>query len=393
MHQLPPPPTALLPNPGGVLPPEQVIGRDALIRECWQTLAQRSLALLAPRRMGKTSICRRMAHWPESGFITRYRDLEGLSRATDLVRQLFEDVADLLRPTNKVARRARTMLERLTGTVEVKSFKLNLIEQDWRQLLEAIFEDLQQHCTEQDIRVVLFWDEFLLFIRELDRAGHTDEATTLLDLLRAIRQRHTHIRMVLTGSIGLQEVIASLKRRGYGNDPINDVARILVQPLEPADAILLTTALAYGLGQAGDVSETIAHIASLCEGHPYLIQHVLHRLHTRQVFSAEAAAEELDRLLDEPTDPLDLRHYVVRLRQNHPPPMLTAANAVLDRVAVSEGGLTTQELLAALPVQDPEVIREALHALRRDLYLQRTGWRYRFRFGFLARYWRRERGL
>lgn len=389
---LPPPPAVLHPNPGGVLLPEQVIGRDPLIRECWDVLENRSLALLAPRRMGKTSICRRMARWPAAGFITRYRDLEGRSRATDLVGVLFEDVADLLRPANKLARRARTLLESLTGTVELKGFKLNLIEQDWRQLLEATFADLQQHCTEQGVRVVLFWDEFPLFIREVARSGHPNEAMTILDILRAVRQQHADIRMVLTGSIGLQEVIASLKRQGYGNDPINDVARILVHPLEQEGAIQLTTALASGLEQEADTS-TIEQIASLCEGHPYLIQHVLHRLRHRQAFSAEIAAAELDRLLDAPTDPLDLYHYVIRLGQNHPDSILSAARAILDRVAVSESGLTTAELIEALPQQDPEGIRSALHALRRDLYLRRTGWRYQFHFAFLARYWRRERGL
>ncbi len=313
MSQAPPPPEILLPNPGGVLHPEQVIGRDTLIGECWYTLQTCSLALLAPRRMGKTSVCRRMARWPAPGFVTRYRDLEGRSRATDL--------------------------------------------------------------------------------GELDRSGHADEAMTLLDLLRAMRQQHMHIRMVLTGSIGLQEVIASLKRRGYGNDPINDVARILVHPLEPEEAVMLCTALARGLGGTAVQTETVAQIASLCEGHPYLIQHVLHRLRHREVFSVEAAAAELDRLLDDPTDPLDLHHYVVRLKQNHSPALQMTACMVLDLIAVCATGLTTKELLSELPEQNPELIREALHALRRDLYLRREGWRYRFRFGFLARYWRRERGL
>jgi hypothetical protein len=47
-------------NPGGYIPPGQVIGRDTQIRRYWNVLEGRSLVLSAERRMGKTTIIRKM---------------------------------------------------------------------------------------------------------------------------------------------------------------------------------------------------------------------------------------------------------------------------------------------------------------------------------------------
>ena len=109
-------------NPGGTLRPEDILGRDPLIERYWQILEQQSIALLAPRRVGKTSICRRMSAMPPSGFVTRWRDLEGLDTAHDFVRHLYSDCEELLSGSKKLTRRGRKALEAITSTVEVKGF-------------------------------------------------------------------------------------------------------------------------------------------------------------------------------------------------------------------------------------------------------------------------------
>ena len=47
-------------NPGGIVGPEDVIGRDDLIAELWQTLEKQSVVLTSERRIGKTSVIRKM---------------------------------------------------------------------------------------------------------------------------------------------------------------------------------------------------------------------------------------------------------------------------------------------------------------------------------------------
>ena len=54
-------------NPGGELALDEVIGRDQLIRRLWDTLNRQSVILIAERRMGKTSVIKKMVAWSTAG--------------------------------------------------------------------------------------------------------------------------------------------------------------------------------------------------------------------------------------------------------------------------------------------------------------------------------------
>lgn len=391
-------PARLTANPGGTLPPDQVVGRGPLIRRYWELLAQQSLLLLAPRRVGKTCICRKMNAENHPGFIRgtpELRDLEGRDRAAELVRLLFEDTQALLPPTLWAKTRARQLLSQLTGSAELKDFKLRVSEQSWPSLMDAVFEALDAYGKEHGKPVVLFWDEFPHFIRDVALKGHPGEATALLDRLRAARQRFPFVRMVLTGSIGLDEVIDGLRLQGYNGDPVNDMAREDVPMLDPSGAQALSTALIRGLGRAVPEPETLAaQLAESCEGHPYLIQHVARRLRYGAEATPEGVDAELTRLIEDAADPLHLHHYLDRLKQLYGPERLALARDILDAVAVSEEGLRQRELLQHLGTADTEAVLEALRSLRRDHYLERDAERrFRFRMRFLQRYWILERDL
>lgn len=389
---------ALTPNPGGSLTADQVYGRDRLISGYWETLAQQSLLLLAPRRIGKSSICTRMVANPPAGFEARMRSLEGLPRASDLVERLYDDVRALLPAKHRTFKNLVAVLRAVGNTVQSDQVTITVPPEDWRAHLDAILADLDAWGAEHGPVVVLIWDEFPLFIDGLVRAGHDREAMQLLDALRAARQRHHHIRTVFTGSVGLHEIIAHLKRRGYGNEPINDVAGLVVPVLEPEAALGLARALVRGLPRAGDVEqdELLANtLVRLSEGHPYVLQHLAWRLRVRGERSADAAEEELDALIDAPNDPLDLGHWLDRLAHHFDPGTEKLAWRLLDQLATAPAGLTAAELIQRLRMEDgatdTDRVRELLRALRRDQYLVRRDDKYRFLFAFLRQWWARER--
>jgi AAA+ ATPase superfamily predicted ATPase len=64
-------------NPGGQLAANEVIGRDRLIAKLWQILERQSLVLTAERRMGKTSVIKKMVAEPLPAILIKFRDLEG----------------------------------------------------------------------------------------------------------------------------------------------------------------------------------------------------------------------------------------------------------------------------------------------------------------------------
>jgi hypothetical protein len=387
----------LTPNPGGTLQPDQVLGRDAVIARYWQVLESRGIVLLAPRRLGKTSVCKSMVSSPPAGVVARYRDLEGRAGGPlEFTRVVYEMAVDLLPQKRKNLVEAHKWLERVGGSVHTAWVNLRLGDQDWRNLLDHIFDDVEAWAASEQKRVVLMWDEVTLFLHDLAAPGPAEarEAMVLLDRLRAARQRCPNLRMVYTGSIGLDEVIRGLRRQGYANDPVNDMASEVLPLLDPDDAIGLARHLIASFERnAGSRDSLATHVATICEGHPFLVQHVADQLKVGGARSNHGADLALTQLMEAAGDPLELGHYLDRLCTYFDPQQLDLARKVLDVLAPSGAALDIDTLAAKADIGDREALIEVLRVLRRDLYLERNAGRWSFRLAFLARYWVLERGL
>jgi len=378
-------------NPGGALAPEHVLGRDELIARYWNKLETQSIALLAPRRIGKTSITKRMIAFPPPRFIVRARDLEDVDSVVQFARALFEDVEAQLRSFTRVAARGRAVLASL-GIVEIKDFRIELGELSWRKLLDQVFADLDEHAQAEGRLVVLVWDEFTYFISELALNGHERDAMALLDSLRAARQKYQHVRMVLTGSIGLPEMERRLRNAGHRNRALNDVAVEIVPLFDETNARLVTAALLRGA--ALDVSaEVVDAIIELSEGHPMIIQLLVEGLKAHARVDVRAVEAEFSRAVEPPGDPLDLRYYTERIEQNFGSKDAELACAILDTLAL-QPGQTLNELLERLPGPTTRtLLSDLLRHLIDDFYIVRSEGKHEFRLRLLREFWLRERGL
>lgn len=391
-------PTPITPNPGGTLSPEQIVGRNALIRSYWEVLENRSMVLLAPRRLGKTSVCRLMVNDAPTRFVARYRDLEGrAASAMEVVKTLLDDLKEFIPASKRAALKTHALFQAIGGTIETPWLTLQAQKQDWRALLDALFADMERWAIQEDKIIVLFWDEFTLFLNDLANSGDdgAQDAMTLLDRLRAARQTHTRVRLVYTGSIGLEEVLRDLRRRGYANDPTNDMATRILPRLDPPAATSLATRLLASFNEPGAFPPGLAeHIADICEGHPFLIQHVTDRMRLMQALLTRAAAERaLESLLDDASDPLELSHYIERLQKYFGEDDHALALDVLDALAAAERPLSFAEVSAVAVAKNRNQLIDVLKVLRQDLYVVREGGRWAFSLTFLKRYWALERPL
>ncbi len=379
-------------NPGGSLPPDAVIGRDGDIAEYWHILGQQSIALLAPRRVGKTSICRRMVAFPPSNITPIMRNLEGLESATEFVRHLTEDVDQFLSRTTRAKGWAKDLWKGLIGGIEAGGVKLQLAPDQWKELLDKLLAEVNDTTPEGSL-VVFFWDEFTLFFGDLARRGQAQEAMVLLDRLRAARQRFPRLRMVLTGSIGFEEVLEQLRAKGYANDPINDVSAQIVPLLSPEGALELALALlTHLLGDKADPA-LAAHMVKSSEGHPLVIQHMANRLRRVGRYDAVEVEAALQALIADASDPLELSHYLERLATYLPSDTLHLTRTLLDTLAPEANGVPLAQLVQV--IGDKEPVLKALKRLLKDQYLTREGTdhRWRFRLDVLRRWWKQERGL
>jgi hypothetical protein len=265
---------------------------------------------------------------------------------------------------------------------------------DWEPLLTKTIEDLVEH---QERTLIFLWDELPMMLDNIKRHHGETVAEHVLNTLRSLRQMHTGLRMVYTGSIGLHHVITSLKRSGYANAPTNDMYKVDVPPLSSEDGQELAHQLLQGEAiQTEGVGPSAQDIASAVDNCPYYIHHIVDELKNQG--PDLPMAELVDACLTASNDPWDLRHYADRIHTYYTLDEQPFALALLDILAMAEQPLAFDALFNRLKAQqateDRETARHVLRLLRDDYYLTRppTG-TLQFRFSIIQRWWRLERGL
>ncbi len=88
-------------NPGGILAPEDVVGRDHLIEHLWRVLDAQSVVLTSERRVGKTSVIRKMVGASEPGRLCFLRDVEGFRSPSEFIEGIYADVEPILSKRGK----------------------------------------------------------------------------------------------------------------------------------------------------------------------------------------------------------------------------------------------------------------------------------------------------
>ena len=397
-------------NPGGEIAPNEVVGRDRLIRELWQTLEQQSVILVAERRMGKSCVIKKMVAERPENILAFYRDVENIDTPIGFVERIYQDVSKHLSATKRTTQIVHDFLTQLGGAQISGVGKFpEIAASHWKTLLEGTIEDL---ISNQEEPVLLFWDEFPLMLQKIARSSGEETAMDILDTLRSLRQTHSRLRMLYTGSIGLHHVITALKEVGHNNDATNDMRIVEVQPLTEADAQHLALCLLEGEElECSNTEETAREIALLVDRIAFYIHYVVSELKYRgDAADIELARKIVSDALVEPQDPWHLQHYRERLDEYYGQDLLPIVLNMLDELTVEANALSFDELNSRLAAclspeendivkkilsGDRELLRRIIMSLQRDHYVEcrsEDGY-YRFRFPLIQRWWRITRSL
>ncbi|WP_153018614.1 ATP-binding protein [Marichromatium gracile] len=394
-------------NPGGVLAPEDVIGRDRLIERLWSTLERQSLVLNAERRMGKTAVIKKMAAEPPEGLDVLGMDVEGLSHPNEFTERLVKGLQTSLGTTEKAKRQLGELWTRLGGTEIAGILKLpEHSRPHWKTVLEQLFAGLAEVDTGR--RLVLIWDELPWMLQKIIDTEGRPAAVDLLDTLRAVRQTAPGLRMVYTGSIGLHHVLAGLRETGYPHAPLNDMRTLTVPPLAPLEATRLAAELLRGEAlRVEDRQHTAALIARLVDHVPYYIHHVVATLADEDsVATPERVEQIVARALTEPQDSWQLEHFRSRLGTYYGA-RAGLVRAMLDTLAEHQP-LSLDDLHQRLDVRhqrltdtarrllegEREGLRDLVKLMQRDHYLEQdSDGRYRFALDLIRRWWQLDLGI
>ena len=386
-------------NPGGQIDPKAMVGRDHLIQTLWETVAQQSVVMTAERRIGKTTVMKRMQEEPPPGWVPVFQDLEGYHSAAEFAQSVYREIHLFLTARKRVARRAQELFKVLGGTQIGGLFKLpEQEERRWKDVLTQSIEDLVRENDAEGTRLLFLWDEMPFMLSNIrDREGERT-AMEVLDLLRALRMTHADLRMIITGSIGLHHVLTSLRDKDYANSPVNDMAKIDVPPLADDDAVTLATLLIEGEQlSTPDGPAAAKAIAREADQFPFYIHHVVKALKVRDwTATPEHVAEVVALQLVDANDPWELQHYRVRIPTYYHTDE-KAVCLILDQLATAPEAATVDSLLAMLKssstFDDRERLLRILELMERDHYLTRdVAGRYQFRFPLIRRWWKLKRG-
>jgi len=381
---------------------EDFFDRETEQRLIWSKLETNNLLLLAPRRVGKTSLMLRFkkdaaAH----GYRCLFFSVEDIGDETAFVRKFYEKLCEvegcepildriMKSPVGNLLKKIKKVSG---GGVGVEFGELS--GDDWTQLGKTLAHALNDIKEPWLIEI----DEVPLFVLKLLKLEDGQKRVrAFLSWLRVLRQEHPDIRWTLAGSIGLDTVTARLNM----GDTINDLLTVHLGPFseESARRLLETLAESYGFILSPSVrDEIIKRVGWLL---PYYLQIVFSLLRDNAPEHPERwepTADMVPCIFDELLSPSNRNYFDYwrqRLTEELGAPDDRHATVLLNAACQDVAGSARQTLFQTLHmhIPDPEHcsdrLRYLLDVLVNDGYLVEDGDRYRFRFGLLRDFWYRR---
>ena len=366
--------------------------RHREISQFWSDLDTDNLLLLAPRRVGKTSILRRMEETAgQHGFQALFLDVSDCADEQAFVRRLWSAILETSLGDRLWERIKGSALGQTIGRVSKAggagfSIEFKADATDWARLGLELADALQR----LDGRWLIQIDELPVFVLKLlgQTAQQVPRIREFLYWLRRLRLTYPNVRWMLTGSIGLDTVTARLNV----SDAINDLRIVTVGAFSEstAHAFLIALAEAYQLEMPElRRQQALARIGWLA---PYYIQLVFRQLLEQPEVDVNTAIDTLLR----PEYKGHFDYWRQRLELELGQPDAGHASKLLNSCARDSEGATIATLSQVLigDIADPAVrqphLRYLLDVLLTDGYLVEHESRYRFRFALLREYWLRR---
>jgi len=232
-------------------------------------------------------------------------------------------------------------------------------------------------------KVVLLMDEFPDTVLNISKES-TKEAIDFLQDNRDLRQNYPNVKFVLTGSIGLGNVIKKLNRR----DLINDLEHVSVPELSDSEAIALIDSLCLGLERDeiflnldSEVKQYI--VTKISWAIPYYIQIIIDRLSSYTKQPIERG--DIDAVFQEIIKDRYFLYWRERLSEAFNEDEQLLAIEILSTISKNEKMSYSQ----MREISNPKInLKDLLEVLKYDGYLNEKDRVYQFNSPLLREWWR-----
>ena len=372
------------PQPGSDRDPANFVGRTAITSQARKRLqVGANLLLTDPRRMGKTFWMHTFAA-REKRFHCYFIDYEGVFTVNDFLIR----TADTLVKGGKLPSRAFQKLKTIFDNCDIEISSPITIKSYHRQtsphiLLTDILSTLDGE--ENDVIPLVMMDEVPMAVNNIAEREGAGAAEEILQTLRALRQKTTRVRWIVTGSVGFHHV---LRKTNMTQGVLNDLESLPLGPLPRDEADELARRLLLGVGQE-PLDDVVNELIAVSGGIPFLLHKLVGALTQRcyTAFSPSDVRECFENFIDDPDEFRWFEHYLTRVTP-HYGERAQAADQIL-RQTLSQ----TNEWIPVDSLTQGEEFSDILEDLVKDHYLERRGRSVRWRYPALQYIWARKKGV
>jgi len=190
---------------------ENFYKRPKLINEIWRVIESGSnILLVAPRRVGKTSILYYLQDTPQEKFRPLYIITESVNDENEFFKKLYGHVFELLDGIDKFSQRIKTLVgKNKISEISKSGVKLEGVELDYDAAFIKLFEALDLDGD----KLIIMIDEFPETVENIKRDKNETNALRFLQRNRELR--HSTIikekaQFIYAGSIGLENVVSKI---------------------------------------------------------------------------------------------------------------------------------------------------------------------------------------
>jgi hypothetical protein len=387
--------------------------RKEFVANLWVSVRKHNILLIAPRRIGKTSVMYRMLDHPKKDWLVIHLNVEHLRTPEDffitLVDAIREHQPDFLKDTLvKGLDFLRSVFNRVES-VEAYELKVAL------RKAESFKDNWMDRATELIDRVIRSEKEVLFIIDELPDmlnamlAHSPGEWENFLHWFRKTRERclRSNVRWMVGGSVNL---ITSLAQQGKVS-LINDLKPEMLEPFTAAEVGEFAATMFKHNRVPFDDTAVPRMLDLLGAPIPYFLQMLTQELcrkwkRTRSgTITADTVNEVFTKVLLGEMARDKLQHYRVRIDTHYPAEERQAACRLLDQLSLTNDGIARSTLFQLYRMVEEgkterrsgraleEAFRHLLLYLQSDFYIEevREGY-YDFSSRLLKTWWKKYYG-
>lgn len=368
---------------------DDFFGREKEIRQANRLLDRNhSLLLSAPRRIGKSSLAKRLIEEKKAqGWKCVYIDLEETTTEEGFLRlviEAFKNNGIWKQFAEGMSKGLASVLDRIEK-VSVGPVDFNIGKKEEQEDLYKNLKELIKH--EEDTFIVV--DELTLFLGILNKSDNgAEKVAFILNWLRSLRQvSKTQVRWLFCGSVGLRNFTSAMNL-GY---TINDLTEFSLDELTREEAI----GLLRGLCRSEDINmseDCINYTLDKLQWNiPYFIQVIFSKL--AEDYGGKITQENIDVAYDKLCSENYLSTWSERLAEYRE--YEVPARQILKSLSTQSSGMERDSMLDILMTDQDVSMREqidytlskVLEMLENDGYIIKKNTTRAFRSPLLRDYW------